>query len=144
MTIDILPQHRRLVITPDPGRDAVRRSAHVLGNQFLHVYQLLYVRGLTHPGTAARPLRVERVITHGTVTTALAIIAVDQPDLRFTVHAGDDDQETLRRVALVLDAVGKEKISPRACCAMAERRCCVCLESFTCPLHGTTCIGSHD
>jgi hypothetical protein len=31
-----------------------------------------------------------------------------------------------------------------ACCRKARRRFCVCFASFDCPVHGKTCIGSHD
>lgn len=33
---------------------------------------------------------------------------------------------------------------PNRCCDLAVFRPCVCSVSFTCPEHGTTCIGTHD
>ena len=30
------------------------------------------------------------------------------------------------------------------CCPKAECRPCACIESWTCPDHGTRCVGSHD
>lgn len=31
-----------------------------------------------------------------------------------------------------------------ACCELATTRACACRRSYSCPTHGTTCIGSHD
>lgn len=33
---------------------------------------------------------------------------------------------------------------PGACCELARRRSCVCVESTSCPVHGDQCRGSHD
>lgn len=37
-----------------------------------------------------------------------------------------------------------EKVSMGRCCTKAQGRPCVCEVSYTCPDHGTRCIGSHD
>lgn len=40
---------------------------------------------------------------------------------------------------------GKTKrADSRFCCPLAEKQDCVCVISWTCPVHGSRCIGSHD
>lgn len=39
---------------------------------------------------------------------------------------------------------GKRRPKGRACCLLAERRSCVCEESWSCPVHGNQCHGTHD
>jgi hypothetical protein len=63
------------------------------------------------------------------------------------VVVGRSPQELLKNAKMIDQAYlvdKKTKKDPRFCCALAERRSCVCSISFTCPVHGSTCIGTHD
>jgi hypothetical protein len=62
----------------------------------------------------------------------------------FAVRHDDTDETVLKKVKLMMSAIKTPKINPYACCGLAKVRSCVCTYSFTCPLHGDTCIGSHD
>lgn len=41
------------------------------------------------------------------------------------------------------EVYGTEPV-PGACCELARRRSCVCVESTSCPVHGVHCRGSHE
>ena len=76
------------------------------------------------------------------------------PDPRFNSYILPDprlkpedlDMEILMHCKMIFDAYiqKKPKVDSRACCPLAERRDCVCLISFYCPIHGVKCIGSHE
>ena len=103
-----------------PDRDQIKEALKVLREQQVHVFQALYFNGYR-------------------------VWNVEHPQFYLTAFAGDD--ELLDKIELIEQAIedGKlEKISSRACCPLAEHRSCVCIESFSCPLHGTHCHGSHD
>ena len=142
--IPISSKHKGMTPEPMPSETELAAAFKVVDAQWLHVYQLLYFRGLTQPGDNARPFSVKR---SSTASHCIDITMTDQPELKFFVRgtgSHDTDEAILEKVELLLKARGKAKIDPRACCALAEQKFCVCRFSYTCPVHGSQCIGSHD
>ena len=139
--MEVLEKWRKYTPVPCPKNPLIDEAVEILGKQRLHIYQLLFYRGLTQPGLNARPL----VITRN--TTALGILKIEhhsrEKGLYFNLRGTETDEEILKKAKLVLDAVGKP-VQDYACCAHAVPRMCVCRASFDCELHGPTCVGSHD
>ena len=128
-----------------PSPEAISKAIDILSNQLLHFYQLLYFKGLTNP--YGNPFNVERATYQETnPTTNICIYPAGHKEFAFYVHDKEDDEKVLKNVKLIQDALqsGKPKIDGMACCSLAERRQCVCVASFECPIHGNMCIGSHD
>lgn len=131
---------------PSPKPQQINDAVQALSDQHLHVYQLLYFQNLTTP---TGPLKIRRVISSlGTATVLLSVTNESHfatgKGLFFNVRPETPDEEILEKAKLLLDGNTKEKPFHEACCVYAERRFCVCRISFTCPLHGSTCIGTHD
>ena len=127
-----------------PSDDEISNAISVLSQQTLHFYQLLYFKGLSSP--YGNPFKVERHIVSSGLTTIIKILPNGHEEYAFYVRNSDDDETVLKKVKLIQDALesGKEKIDGMACCPLAERRNCVCVASFECPIHGNMCVGSHD
>ena len=132
-------------ITPCPTKEEIEKAFEVLGNQELHYYQVLYEYRLTSP--LGFPFTVGRAFSNDNgMTKMLRPIQIyhrDHKELGFYVGNKSDD-EILELVRMINKNLNRQKISPRACCGLAVREECVCNESFSCPLHGSTCYGSHD
>lgn len=158
------------VPVPCPSNDEVSAAFDVLSQQALHWYQLLYFKGLTSP--SGNPVVVERGYweTHGCLHPQSVIMVYPNPSLPpiwnkvpmlvhydakisqakeiakrygFAIRHDDTDETVLKKVKLMMDGLGKP-VMEYACCSLAERRNCVCVASFECPIHGNSCVGSHD
>ncbi len=128
-----------------PNKEDIWRSIEILDDQWLHFYQLLYLKQLTNPYGA--PFTVERHASSGSshLTTGIDIYPKDHPEFKFTVFCDDDDKMVLKNLKLIQEAIRNDKKTLEyACCPLATPRQCVCVASFECPIHGNTCVGSHD
>lgn len=125
-----------------PTREEVSGAVEILGNQWLHVYQLLYFKKLTIP--EGRPLTIKRVITSNSVTTQLKICHWKNEKLHFGCFGTEPDEEILDKAQMLVDGYGMELPFQLACCPYAKRISCVCHVAMTCKLHGETHIGTHD
>lgn len=134
----------------------------------LHFYQLLYfdrsviAAGLTTPGHPGSPFDVEFANNNGMIPTLRIKLTGGwvykdsdieglQFPIRYSQFKTKEDQdrvdaEVIQKCKLIHETAreGKKKIDRQACCILAELRGCVCYISFSCPLHGTKCVGSHD
>lgn len=128
-----------------PDKEDIWKAIEILDDQWLHFYQLLFFKHLTNP--YGYPFTVERhpsLSGRGGLTTGIDIYPKEHPDFKFTVFDDKDDETVHKNIELIQNAIGKEKVSEHACCPLATHRQCVCVASFECPIHGVTCIGSHD
>lgn len=123
-----------------PPKEEISKALRVLSDQLLHVYQIMWFAGIP---CLRGPLKVERKQEGTILSFWIKVYHVDNPDLYFFANGSEPDEEILKKARMLLDGK-KEKISARACCCYAVKQACVCIESSTCPLHGTKCYGSHD
>lgn len=129
---------------PCPPKEAIDQALKTLRDQEVNIFQMLYFNGLARPGNQGGKYKLGRSFTNGMVTSAIRVCNSQHPQFYFLARNSD---EVMDKVVLIEKAIqeGKtEKIDRRACCPLAETRSCVCLISFTCPIHGTQCHGSHD
>lgn len=153
-----------------PSDEQINAAFKVLHDQAMHWYQLLLFNGLTSPG--GEPVVVERGYwTHGNIQEPQSVImiypspnnqnimdkipGVIHPDARthqakelakkigFHVCHDDTDETVLAKVEKMLDGAGGP-VMQYACCSLASPRPCVCVASFSCPIHGDSCVGGHD
>lgn len=106
----------------------------------LDFYQKFYEAGKSTP--KGYPWKIDLVSLYNVHIT---ISASYRHDPRMTIYGRDPIK--LFDQAMLLEQAhkdGKKYLSTRACCILAERRSCVCIESFNCPIHGVSCYGSHD
>lgn len=128
-----------------PSQDEIWSAIEILDDQWLHFYQLLYFKGLTNPG--GYPFTVERHFSSGTnrLTAGIDIYPKDHPEFKFTVFEHLQDAEVELNLQLIQEAIQANKPKLEyACCPLATPRQCVCMASFECPIHGNTCVGTHD
>lgn len=106
----------------------------------LALYQLFYAHGLTSPW--GNPWKVSFLLGHPKGGSGHGFYAERGEYVLFS----RDAHKLLTYVQWLQEAFnnGKGKIEPRACCPLAEYRNCVCEVSFQCPIHNSTCIGTHD
>lgn len=136
----------RFSIVKCPSAEQIREAGRVLSQFQLHFYQLLYVNGLTTPDGGAF-----------NVTESRAVVRIEhrkRPEFAMTVTAEQIKQSTVPEIdgrvlagcVLIQKAIeqNKPKVSPNACCALAELRNCVCYLSTNCVIHGQRCVGSHE
>ena len=125
------------------SRQKILEAVNTLSNQQLHIYQVLYFKGLTSPG--GRPLEVKRHVPNPVIVSPLIEISYPpQTSLKFFCWGSESDEEILTKARMCIEGYGKPKVDFRACCCYAKFRGCVCTVSFDCPLHGKTCFGTHD
>lgn len=146
-----------------PTDEQISAAFKVLQDQATHWYQLLLFNGLTSPGGG--PVVVERGYwENGNIQEPQSIIMLYpspghpaiydgalRPDVMksmakqygFAIRHDDTDETVLAKVKLMMDGLGKP-FDVNACCSLATRRNCVCVASFSCPIHGDSCVGSHD
>lgn len=108
----------------------------------LHIYQLLYSQRLTCPPSGAcqgHPWAIE-------FTPHLFLKISRKYEGRTIELVGTNPEDLYKKAIFIEDALkGKPSYcSSRACCPLASRTECVCIESLTCPIHGPKCYGSHD
>lgn len=139
-------------VKPSPSFEEINRASGVYRDWLLHYYQLLWFHEpkLTAPGRNAQPLSVEFDPDHW---GCLKVVVPRNVDFNFKIlmmlHGKTQeeyDAEFLRKANLVVATLnsGKQKVDGRACCPLATIRGCVCAISFSCEIHGTQCIGTHD
>lgn len=135
-----------------PSFEEISRASDVYRDWMLHYYQLLWFHEpkLTAPGRNSRPLSVEFNPDHW---GCLKVVVPQNPDFNFSIlmflnnkSQEEYDAEFLRKANMIVAALSGDmsKVDNRACCAFAKIRGCVCAISFTCEIHGSQCIGSHD
>ena len=123
-----------------PNEVEVSRACNAYSDQELHLYQVLFLEGLTLPANSGI-LGFERV----KMSPILRVFLRLQPTLGFEVFPPRDTVETiLEKATLLLEAGEKERTLPYSCCSLAAPKSCVCSYSYHCPLHGDMCVGSHD
>ena len=139
---------RSLVPQKCPSQEEISDALLVLSKQEMSVYQTLYREWLADP--YGRPLHVRRSDAAACIDVYTKYFDGEQEqEISFRVtkpEAEEGGLDVIAKARLVVEAVdsGKKKSDSRMCCPLAEYRPCVCEVSFTCPLHGTHCIGSHD
>lgn len=128
-----------------PTKEEIFKAVRILGDQFLHVYQVLHFNDppLTNPH--GFPLSVKRKVT-SVVTT---VIEVSNPKyikngLYFYTNGQEPNEEILEKAKMLIEGEKLEKPHTLACCPFAKKVFCVCRASFECKLHGNSCHGSHD
>lgn len=129
-------------ITLSQPIESINHARNVLYAHELRLYQLLFSQGLTSPKTNIHKGHPWDVRFN------------DNPWLEVSTKykgrtirvSGQDTDEIYRGVMQIQTAIkeGRDYVSIRSCCPLAERQFCVCVESLTCPVHGTSCYGSHD
>lgn len=130
------------LITLQPSINEIKLAATSLNQARLRLYQLLYSVGLTNPSggkwKAQIPINYDSVCSY--------LIAVGNDGCSEVTVSGETADEVYLKVIQIENArlSGKTRVRPTACCILAEVNPCVCIESFTCPIHGTQCRGSHD
>lgn len=126
-----------------PSKNDIAKAVEVLEEQHLHVYQLLYINGLTNP--SGQPVSVKReMFGANRLTNVIRVSVSSNPELYFFVRYATTDNDILNLTKLMLENKNKEKSFPEACCCFAIKNPCVCSLSFNCILHGSTHIGTHD
>jgi hypothetical protein len=126
-----------------PSVEEIHNAINILSDWKLSVYQALCEYGLTD-ANGYKMFIVEGCQYRGSPTYGIRVKVNGNDDgYDFSVQSGE---EAIGKAMLVVDAIkaGKQKISHRACCPLAEFLACVCLESFSCPLHGSSHFGTHD
>lgn len=137
---------------PCPSEKLIHDASATYRDWQLHYYQLLWFHEpkLTQPGRNGRPLSVEFDPDH---IGCLKVVVPQNPAFNFSVlnflngkSQEEYDAEFLRKATAVVATLnsGKTKVDQRACCPLATIRGCVCAISFSCEIHGTQCVGSHD
>lgn len=118
----------------------------IINNWSLEAYQLFFDKGLTTsfpsrkwvvgldfcPGFAPN-LKLSYLLMARHVASGITIY--------------DSMPEKLLQKALLLEEAinkGREKCDPRVCCPLASKVNCVCMFSYSCPIHGKRCFGSHE
>jgi len=130
---------------PCPNRGVIEEATYVLGRQELHVYQLLYFNCLCNP--SGHPFAVKRRVQstpNAWLVAPLDIVPFKRPEYGFSVWGDEPDEAILDKARKLLSVLDKPTLSANACCPLAVRRQCVCVESFECEVHGSLCVGSHD
>lgn len=129
-------------ITPNTSMSVVNDARNVLHKHELRLYQLLFSQGLTSPKTN----RTKGYPWDVRFNDNLWLVASTEYKGRTISVSGHDTDDIYRKVMQIQIAIkeGKDYLSQRSCCPLAVRQDCVCVESLTCPVHGTSCYGSHD
>lgn len=125
-----------------PAEDAVSQACRVLHDQQLSIYQVLYVDGLTSPGSQGGQFRLRRSVEY---LACVEIIPSGENHRHYGFFARSPEG-VKDKVLFIAEAIklGKMKVHSRACCPLALIRGCVCDISFDCPVHGVQCHGTHD
>lgn len=126
-----------------PNKEDISNAAKIFNDQSLAFYQALYEYDLTNSFGTGKYQVIRNIYQKSKVTTSINIENKKYPYYSFDAKT---PEEALQKIELIENAIKekKEKFDNRVCCPLAEKRFCVCSVSFTCPIHGGSCIGSHD
>jgi hypothetical protein len=137
----------KIVECPDVTQ--INEAIKVLTQRNLHYYELLYNEKLTNANTR-RPFYVTTMESKWAPYAGVTIGFAANADYNFNVFGNvPSDEEILKRCDLILEAHAankqKDSLYPHyACCPLAVRTNCVCIASFSCPIHGHHCHGTHN
>ncbi len=132
--------HSAVELPPEPE---LSKALRVLNDQRLSIYQILYADGLAEPGTAGGQFAIDREVSGGAGMSLWLTITHRKSGISFKAKS---PEKVLDNARLILNAVEMKatKCHYKACCPLATIRNCVCEVSFSCPIHGSNCHGSHD
>lgn len=82
--------------------------------------------------------------THGSLFVKITHAPMKHIGIEPVTFSVFDPSEVLAKVKIVLSGLRNKSLGGRACCRYASVRNCICDISFSCPLHGSECHGSHD
>jgi hypothetical protein len=134
------PKNAQYVIEPDSFD--YEKSFKDINDALLVAYQVFFFEGLTNPHPYGDKYHIG-LYQSGIVVAGFKATHLSNPELTVTAR---DPIKLLEYAKLLREGWenGKRRISHQACCILAERTECVCIESFSCPIHGTRCRGTHD
>lgn len=133
------------VIVSHPDIADIRRSTDIINQFGLRLYQLLYSQKLALPANRGR-WKIYHNYDNELPDITSYLYAFCKDDIGEICVSGNNADEIYLNVLRIENAFleGKKRTSSRACCPLAEHNFCVCFESWKCPIHGTSCYGSHD
>lgn len=130
-----------------PTQKEFDAACDVINKYCLRLYQLLWAAKLTEPGRANTKYKWDTGIGETPCCGIGHWLEAKGPDGVGVVSVRGKTPEEVYTKIVMIEAgkkEGRKRVSHRACCILATRRDCVCLESFNCPVHGTQCHGTHD
>lgn len=115
-----------------PLRSDVMDALRLLYEARVRLFQMLRAVGLmrTMPQTETSRWRFDDA---GNVCLGRYVVPIDGPEQMFA------------SVMAIEEALATGKtVDNTACCPAAQLAACTCRRRFDCPIHGTTCVGSHE
>lgn len=124
-------------VSPAPDPATLELAFELIRAWHHRVYELLYPQKLMSANGGPW--------THQPTVDYYPRMTLKRASVNVTV-SGETAEEIYVKVMAIEEGLkqGRKPVSSRACCILAEKRPCVCIESLACPVHGISCYGSHD